>query len=319
MSKKFSKSQILIVAVLLSFGAAIEARGQVYCDQSFTEAAGGSAWTLSAKTLFLDRSDDDAAIFSGANGNFDADEFGLGIQPGYEISARYALNSCTALTVRWMSVDRWREDHRDLVGTASNANLNTAAPISFPGVTGIEGVHTSDLHSFGLGISHQLIGQTRLTGGFRYLEMDDHNAFSLDSGAATTTVTTDASNRLYGGQMGIESMLWQYGQWSIDGFAQAGIFGNAAKQNSRFDTGITAATSSGNAGKVSFVGELGTQVRRGITTHLDLVAGYQMMWITSAAVASNELLGSNFTTGSGIDASEGLFYHGATVGIEYRR
>ncbi|WP_417747839.1 Lpg1974 family pore-forming outer membrane protein [Rosistilla oblonga] len=319
---KFHQKRFQVAAwFLLSMGLTSIAQGQFGCDASSGCDAVGcgptTRWSFGAKALFLERADDDVRIFSGANGNFDSDEFDLGFQAGYELNGRYNLNDSNALTVRWMSVDQWSDSHRDLVGPASNATLNAALPVTFPGVTSIDGVHTSDLHSLELGISRRLTESVRLTTGFRYLEIDDRIGFRLDAAATPTTIDTAAQNRLYGGQIGLESELFRKGKWSLDGFGQVGLFGNAAKQSTLLDTGVVQIRDAGDRGKFSFLAELGLNARRNLTSQLDLVAGYQIMWITSVAVASDELVHSNFIAPHGVDASDSVFYHGATVGLEY--
>ncbi|WP_417747160.1 Lpg1974 family pore-forming outer membrane protein [Rosistilla oblonga] len=318
---KFRRKRFQVAAwFLLSMGITSIAQGQVECaDPSLEDVVGGcetTRWSFGAKALFLERTDDDNRIFWGPNGNFDSDELDLGFQAGYELNGRYNLNDSNALTVRWMSVDQWSDSHRDLVGPASNATLNAALPFTFPGVTSIDGVRTSDLHSMELGISRRFNDAIRFTAGFRYLEIDDRIGFRLDS-FSTTTIDTAAQNRLYGGQIGLESELFRSGKWSLDGFGQVGLFGNAAKQSTLLDTGLVQLRDAGDRGKLSFLAELGLNARRSLTSQLDLVAGYQVMWITSVAVASDELVHSNILVPHGVDASDSLFYHGATVGLEY--
>ncbi|QDS87466.1 hypothetical protein EC9_16440 [Rosistilla ulvae] len=319
---KFHRKRFQVAAwFLLSMGLTSIAQGQFECDASSgCDAVGCSAparWSFGAKALFLERVDDDNRIFWGPNGNFDSNEFDLGFQAGYELNGRYNLDACTALTVRWMSVDQWSESHRDLVGPASVAVLNVPLPVAFPDVTSIEGVHTSDLHSLELGISRRLTESLRFTTGLRYLEIDDRIGFGFESGGTPTSIDTAAQNRLYGGQVGLESNLFRRGNWSLDGFSQVGLFGNAAKQSTLYDTGIAQARDAGNRGKLSFLAELGLNARRSLTSQLDFVAGYQVMWVTSVAVASDELVHSNFLAPHGVDASDSVFYHGATVGLEY--
>lgn len=310
---------------LLVAGLSPVAVGQFACDESVSCDAlvcqSSAKWSLGVKALFLDRVEDDNRIFSSVagNGDFDADELALGFQAGYELDGRYQLDQSNALTIRWMSIDSWSDRHRDLTGPAGDALLNSASPFNFPGITAIDGVHTASLHSFEFGISRRLTRNLRWTSGFRYLEVDDHLRFTIDSGGLPTRAGTDTQNRLYGGQIGLEGNLVQSGKWSLDGFGQIGVFGNAAKQLTSVNTGAGLVSSAGNTGRASFLGELGLTARRQMTDHLDFVTGYQVMWITSVAVASDELLAANVFAQNVIDASDSVFYHGATIGFEYRR
>lgn len=122
------------------------------------------------------------------------------------------------------------------MGATAKTTLRAVVPFAFPGVTAIDGVHTSDLHSFELGISRPLFDDVRFTTRFRY----------LPSGA-------------------------------------------------------------------------GLNARKSRTDNLNLVAGYQVMCVTSGAVASDNSLNSNFIFGTGMDGLDSVLYHGATVGFKYRR
>ncbi|MEZ6088876.1 MAG: BBP7 family outer membrane beta-barrel protein [Pirellulaceae bacterium] len=313
--KNVIQQPFLLVAIVLagSWNLSI-ATAQQACDAiGCCDSARG--WSIGATALFLDRVDEDARLFSGPNGNFDADEFGLGYQAGYQLTGRYDFNEDLAFITRWMSVDQWSERHGDLNGPPATATLNAATVFNFPGTTFVNGIHSAALHSLELGFSRRLINDLHFTTSFRYLEIDDQFDFSLDAGILPTTVRTNARNRLYGGQIGLQSTLLRHGRWSIDGLSQIGIFGNSASQSTGVRTGAARISTAGQTDEASFLAELGINGRHHLTNHLSFVAGYQLMWVTSLAAAPNELLTTNLFVPS-IAADSNVFYHGASVGFE---
>jgi hypothetical protein len=80
----------------------------------------------------------------------------------------------------------------------------------------------------------------------------------------------------------------------------------------------------GAAANTSFVGETGLTGFYRLTNHLWLHGGYQAMWLSSVALApeqvdlsSRSLVGAP-AAGSGLNNNGDLFFHGAVAGAELR-
>jgi hypothetical protein len=103
----------------------------------------------------------------------------------------------------------------------------------------------------------------------------------------------------------------------VDAFGKAGIFGNAAAQNSLFSTGVVTLPADGGGSQVAFMGELGTTGRMQLTDHLAVRGGYRLLWLDGVALASDQLGVSDFANGSGFNGSGNVFYRGAFAGFEF--
>ena len=127
-------------------------------------------------------------------------------------------------------------------------------------------------------------------------------------------------NHLYGFQIGADGTLAQEAdRWRISGFVKGGIFLNNADQaTSLSDPGGlgSLAVNNNNVG-AAFFGETGIVGYFQITKHLSASGGYQVMFVNGVAQPVNQLAGTNLANSTAtVDASSGLFYHGASAGLE---
>ena len=128
-------------------------------------------------------------------------------------------------------------------------------------------------------------------------------------------------NHMYGFQIGEDALLLERtGRLRINGFAKIGIFHNAADQNSNLvdpaNFGELSVVASGS--HTAFLCELGLIGSYQVTQHVALRGGYQVMWIEGVALAPGQIPVANLVAGTAdIATSSGLFYHGATVGMEF--
>ena len=60
------------------------------------------------------------------------------------------------------------------------------------------------------------------------------------------------------------------------------------------------------------------QCKYQVTRGLVLRAGYEAIWLQGVALAPGQIDETNVISGAaGINANSGVFYHGATAGLEY--
>ena len=86
---------------------------------------------------------------------------------------------------------------------------------------------------------HRWGKRLELLGGFRYAELDEHLVLDLTNSPIPFTYETRTRNRLWGGQVGGDLVLWDRGSaLTIEGVGRAGIYANAAAHNSLYDTGV---------------------------------------------------------------------------------
>ncbi len=125
------------------------------------------------------------------------------------------------------------------------------------------------------------------------------------------------NNNLFGFQMGV-GLTYQASRWSIGARAKGGVFLNDAlgRSNLNFTADDTDdADLRLRANELSFVGEFGLQGRFHVLPNVSLRAGYDMMLITSQALAPNQA--TFITDYSFLNTTGTPFYHGASFGFEW--
>ncbi len=182
----------------------------------------------------------------------------------------------------------------------------------------------AQLYSGEINFRRPLFGNISVLTGFRWLEMTDKY---FAEGNTTTGYTVSESilthNHLYGSQIGLDGTLAQQAdRWRIRGFVKAGLFLNNADQaTSLADADPTGpgshAVNNNNVG-AAFFGETGLVGYLQITKHLSASGGYEVMFVNNVAQPVNQLAGTNLANSTAtVDASSGLFYQGASAGLEW--
>ena len=172
---------------------------------------------------------------------------------------------------------------------------------------------------------------SRLTvlAGFRWMELRENLVGTLDpptfpdeSGWTFWNATT--TNNLYGFQIGGDAQLFERGRFSIGGLLKAGIFDNNAEQTT--EVSVIAKRqrwASASTNHAAFVGETGLQCKYRVTQRLLLRAGYEAIWLQGVALAPGQVqetqtdLRTISVQAIGVNCDSGVFYHGATAGLEY--
>jgi hypothetical protein len=156
--------------------------------------------------------------------------------------------------------------------------------------------------------------------GLRFLELGEH----LDWTATDIINVGDdgdyrirTNNDMLGFQLGT-GMTYQAPRWSIGANAKGGVFVNRATGTSRLD--FTASdTNDFNQrmveNQLSFIGEFRLQGKYHVLPNVSLRAGYEMMLITSAALAPTQATFTPDTTY--LNTTGTPFYHGASFGCDF--
>jgi hypothetical protein len=135
---------------------------------------------------------------------------------------------------------------------------------------------------------------------------------------------TTTTNNLFGFQIGADGKILERGRFSIDGLLKAGIFDNNAEQTTTVSV-IAKQLRSGSASTnhAAFVGETGLQCKYRVSERLLLRAGYEAIWIEGVALGPGQVQETYVTLlpmsaqAIGVNCNSGVFYHGATAGLEY--
>ena len=183
-------------------------------------------------------------------------------------------------------------------------------------------------------------GATRFLGGFRWLQWRENWSMADQfTDPIDPTITgydnynSSCLNNLYGGQIGLDSVLWNPGKGlRLEGIVKAGAYYNAASQFSSYEYVTTLpfaytqqiAVGRNPAGG-AFVGELGLTAVVPILRNFDLRCGYTGLWLDSIAQPTNQLSGQNLAqkgpgvppTGS-LQTNGTLILQGVSLGLEGR-
>ena len=160
--------------------------------------------------------------------------------------------------------------------------------------------------------------------GLRFIEMGerfDWNATDIATGAVIVGDDGEyrirTMNDMFGYQMGT-GVTYQAPRWSIGTFAKGGVFLNRATGQSQLN--FTADnTNDFNQrmveNQLSFVGEFKLQGKYNLLPNVSLRAGYELLLITSAAIAPNQATFTSDTTY--LNTTANPFYHGAVFGVDF--
>jgi hypothetical protein len=124
-------------------------------------------------------------------------------------------------------------------------------------------------------------------------------------------------NDMFGYQMGT-GMTYQAPRWSLGAHVKGGVFLNRATGSSELD--FTADDENDFdlrmvENQLSFAGEFKLQGKYHLLPNVSLRAAYEMMLLTSSALAPNQATFTSNTTY--LNTTANPFYHGASFGCDF--
>jgi hypothetical protein len=188
---------------------------------------------------------------------------------------------------------------------------------------------SSEFKSFELNRRFPTDGRLQWLMGFRWVEWNDTLGLSGSSFLSPQPVAigNEASNDLYGMQIGFDSILWRSGgRFWIEGLGKAGAFYNNSNQFTSVSSDLLdpplAAGGTGTA-RAAFVGELGVTGVWQVTDWLALRTGWTAFWLGGLALAPNQLdrqclICEDKPPSQSIDTGGSVFVNGLTLGLEAR-
>jgi hypothetical protein len=155
--------------------------------------------------------------------------------------------------------------------------------------------------------------------GLRFMEMRDildwrAEDIQVIGNDGSYHIRTD--NDMFGFQMGA-GLTYDTARWSLGYHVKGGVFINDATGRSTLDFTADDAQDSDlgfSADELSFIGEAKLIARWHLLPDFSLRASYEMMYLTSQAVAPNQA--TFITDYSYLNATQDPFYHGASFGFE---
>ncbi len=268
-------------------------------------------WTVRAELLIWNRAGGTnvplvVAPIPLSSGDIDG---GWAVGPRLTAIKHGIFDSCWDLEVAYFGLD-WNTTR---VAAGATSYLTTPAIVF--GAVDTTVTYGSELQNFELNARRAYSDWVTWFVGFRAMEVDEQ--LNATFGAGQHSVAT--RNRLYGAQLGIDALLLDCECWYFNAVGKVGIYGNSADQVTR-TAGVGGALPfiTYTGGDASFVGELGFNANYRMTDRLTILAGYNLLWVNSLALAPDQLAATNVNTGVGaLDVGGNLFYHGFSVGLEY--
>jgi hypothetical protein len=236
-----------------------------------------------------------------------------------DITVGYRMNCCDAVEVRYFG-DTGADANAAVdfgVGTPEDFTIATGGPFS---LVGFSLDYQTDLHSIEINERHTMTDDITFLTGFRYLEVDEDLRFDLSIlGSQFAQYAWSDNNHLYGGQIGTDLALWNNGPLKINSVFKGGLYGVQSDNAYTNQTILGTFVRNGAAeSDVAFVGEIDLLSTYSICRHVALRGGYQLLWIDGVALASDAASQTNPGNGGAvIDTNGQLFYHGATVALEF--
>jgi hypothetical protein len=241
------------------------------------------------------------------------------------------------LELSYFQVDEWN-DYRS-IGPTPDYWLVMTAPGNF--IQEQDHKHTqmmawdysSRLYNAELNVRWHPYDRLTLLAGFRWANLSEGLQGTLPELPGTWPDrrnpfwNASVRNNLYGFQIGADGKLLERGRFSINGLIKAGIFGNDVVETTGVSIERTVYWESASTGHVAFLDETGLQCKYQVTQKLLLKLGYEAMWLQGVALAPGQISDTycyyggdrrnTYVQALGVNCGSGVFYHGATAGLEY--
>ena len=186
--------------------------------------------------------------------------------------------------------------------------------------------YATRLYNAELNVRWELCSRVTMLAGFRWVNLLEDLQGTLPPERAAPFWDTKTRNDLYGIQIGEEWKVLNYGRFSLDGLVKAGIFDNSAGEKTAVSIYRVMYDESASTNQAAFLGEIALRCKYQLTERLSLKAGYEAIWLQGVALAPAQIPQTLshgtpptdvYVQALGIDSGSGVFFHGATVGLEY--
>ena len=295
--------------------------------KDFCETCAGCSWKADASALFLHRSTPGSRTVlldptTGAD-LYDANRQEFPYAAGPRVSLTVLDCEGWGLELNYFGVDGWSTTSNVPRGGDLLVDNSPISPISPLPLSSAQFASIARFYSTEVNFRRPLFGNFSALAGFRWLEMtDQYSASGVSTTGYAVSETILTHNHLYGFQIGADGTLYQEpDRWRITGFVKGGIFLNNAEQATSLSDpdprgpGSSAVNTSLDA--AAFFGETGIVGYFQITKHLSVRSGYEVMFVNNVAQPVNQIPNTNLASRTAtVDTSAGLFYQGASAGLE---
>jgi hypothetical protein len=293
------------------------------CGSGCGQSAYCPRWTASADFIILDRNGTKSqelvrSIYSRNTDLLNSNDFSQGFYGGPRVGLIRHGDCCYDIELLYFQIDGW-DSTRSVTPDADVIEFSVPGYAIFSTSDTMQFNYSSKLYNAEMNVRWNPTCRVTMLAGFRWAELRE----DLDGGLALATYesfwNTHTKNNLFGFQIGTDTKLWEYGCFSIDGIAKAGVYCNNAEQRSTYRYSADFGSAAASTNHTAFLGEVGLQCKYQVTCYLTLRAGYEAMWLDGVALAPGQIPQTNLSQNlAGIDANGSVFYHGATAGLEYK-
>ena len=312
-------------------------------DVGIGQPSYGPRWTASADFIILDRIGSvNQTLVETAPGSvrvkdlpgplatevFNADDFHQGFAGGPKIGVIRHGDDGYDLELSYFQIDGWSDFRR--FGPTPNDWLVMVAPGGFVQEQDNKDKqlmvwdYSSRLYNAEFNVRWNPCARITMLAGFRWALLGEDLQGTLPPERSVPFWDTKTRNNFYGFQIGADGKLFEAGRFSIDGLVKAGIFDNNAVETAGVSIERVVYGESASTNHAAFLGEAGLQCKYEVTKRFVLEAGYEAMWLEGVALAPGQIqeTQSQITRpfsvqAMGVNCNSGVFYHGATVGLEY--
>jgi hypothetical protein len=181
--------------------------------------------------------------------------------------------------------------------------------------------YDTNLYNAELNVRWNAYSRLTLLAGFRWVNLSENLQGSLiPSEGFPPFWNTSTTNNLYGLQIGADGKIWGRGAFSINGLIKAGAYVNHAEESTGVSIFKIVRPSYTSTDHPAFVGEIGLQCKYQVSQRLALKAGYEALWLEGVALAPGQIQETYLTPPAAVNAlgvkTSGVFFHGATAGLE---
>ena len=198
----------------------------------------------------------------------------------------------------------------DLIGNSSSFETGTANLTS--------SIQTIEVNSR----TPMAAGNVQFICGVRWLEWTESFALNTTTGPIFTDDWSSRTvNNLYGGQIGIDALLYSNRWLHVESVLKGGAYWNEALSRQIYQQNGAGVEISGydSPSPAAFVGELGFTGVLPLTSNLDFRFGYLVFWLQGIAQPTRQLSLPVSTTGDPLVLQDGgTVVQGLTLGLEGR-
>jgi len=255
-------------------------------------------------------------LLSGSDRVLDANDAQTQLGAGPRFGLLFHLDRCHAIEGNYFFVDGFEGDADLPEGDYSGVSL----PVDWPADAGATLLTRGQLQSAELNWRMRSNHLLTWLVGFRWVEWNQELGLSDDPADVDIGLAARTGNDLYGGQIGLDVLMWDGPHLTVDWIGKAGVFGNRSYQETLdveggfVDESVYARTTT-----ASFFGEMGINANIWITDWLAWRTGYVFFWLGGAALPAENLSLVSFDDDTAaLNVTESVLVHGVTTGLEAR-